>query len=111
MSTNEPETKHLHYITHTHDAWNGIKTRFTCAGDRTSPCHVYPDCDCAFLMTECTHAPTQHDECWAEGWMTESDCAELCGPDGEPVHSGPVNVTWDGTCVVWKYAEPGKDSQ
>ena len=98
-------TEHLHHITHTHYAGEGIHTEFTCTGDRTSPCHVYPDCDCAFLMTECTHAPTLHDECWAEGWMTDGDCAEECGPDGEPVRSGPITVTWNGDCVVWKYAE------
>lgn len=96
---------HLHYIEHRHEAGYGIKTTVTCKGDRTSPCHTYPDCDCAFLMTECTHAPTRHDECWAEGWMDEGDCAETCGPDGEHVRSGPINVTWDGNCVVWEYAD------
>lgn len=108
MTTHESEndmTKHLHYITHTHDGWNGIKTQFTCTGDRTSPCHQSPDCDCAFLMEECTHTPTPHDECWAEGWMTEADCAELCGPKGEPVRSCPINVTWNGDCVEWEYVK------
>lgn len=107
MSTNEPMTEHLHHITHTHDTGCGIKTRFTCTGDRTSPCHQYPpdDAEMETWGEDDRALFVPHDVCWLEQWMTEADCAILCGPDGEPVHSGPINVTWNGDCVSWEYAD------
>ena len=56
-------TKHLHYISHTHHAGYGIRTEFTCTGDRTSPCHMYPDCLCVVDQVHCDHEPAPHDEC------------------------------------------------
>ena len=111
MRTNESETdmtENLHYITHTHDTGYGIKTRFACTGDRTSPCHQYPPTELGMerWREADKHLFVPHDECWLEQWMTEADCAILCGPDGEPVRSGPVNVTWNWDCVEWEYAEP-----
>lgn len=98
-------TEHLHYITHTHYAgYGGIQVQFTCKGDRTAPCHMYPDCFCAVDQVECNHAPAPHDECWTQGWMDEG-CDTDCGPDGEPVRSGPINVTWNGDCVEWEYVK------
>lgn len=97
-------TEHLHHISHTHDTGYGIRTRFTCTGDRTSPCHMYPDCDCAVDQVHCDHEPAPHDECWIQGWM-DAGCDIECGPDGEPVRSGPINVTWGGDCGEWEYAE------
>ena len=102
-------SNHLPYIEHTHETGTGIITKFTCRGDRSSPCHMRPDCDCAFLMEDCTHVFTQHNECWVEWWMTDADCAELCGPDGEHVRSGPISVTFDGDCVGWEYADEKND--
>ena len=113
MSTNDSKAKHLHYITHTHDTGYGIDTKFTCAGDRTSPCHQYPpdDAEVETWGESARHMFVPHDECWMTAWMEDADCADMCSPDGDPVHSGPINVTWNGDCVEWKYAEPEKDSQ
>lgn len=97
-------TEHLHHITHTHEAGYGVYSEFICTGDRTSPCHVYPDCFCAFDQVTCAHEKAPHDECWIQGWMDER-CSSECGPDGEPVHSGPINVTWNGDCVEWEYVK------
>lgn len=99
-------TEHLHHIAHTHDGWDGIKTQFTCTGGRTSPCHQYPP-DEAEMETwgeADKHMSVPHDECWLEQWMNGADCAEICGPVGEPVRSGPITVTWNGDCVEWEYA-------
>lgn len=107
MSTNESETEmteHLHYITHTHEAGYGVYSEFTCTGDRTSPCHMHPDCLCAVDQVPCDHEPALHDDCWVQGWM-DGRCAEECGPDGAPVRSGPINVTWGGDCVEWEYVK------
>ena len=106
MSTNESETgmtEHLHYISHTHDTGYGIKTRFTCKGGRTSPCHQYTDCLCTFAQVPCAHERALHDECWMQGWM-DKGCSTDCAPDGDPVRSGPITVTWNGICVEWEYA-------
>ena len=97
-------SEHLHYITHTHGAGYGVYSEFTCTGDRTAPCHMYPDCLCAVDQVPCDHEPAPHDECWRQGWMDEG-CATECGPDGAPVRSGPITITWNGDCVTWKYAE------
>lgn len=106
----ESETEmneHLHYITHTHDTGYGIKTRFTCTGDRTSPCHQYPP-EGAEVETwgEADRALfVPHDECWMKSWMEDAGCAETCCPDGEPVRSGLITVTWNGDCLEWEYVE------
>ena len=105
-------SNHLHYIEHTHQTGHGILTKFTCKGDRTSPCHQYPDCDCEHWDSDAEHErehpSVPHDQCWVEPWMDE--CATLCAPDGEPVHSGPITVTFNGDCVEWEYAND-KDVQ
>lgn len=100
-------TEHLHYITHTHDTGHGINTTFTCTGDRTSPCHQYPPTELGMetWSYEDKHLFVPHDECWVRFWMEDTDCAELCCPDGEPVRSGPITITWNGDCVEWEYAE------
>ena len=107
MSTNAPTADHLHYITHNHEAGFGIDTKFTCTGDRTSPCHQYPPTELGMEQwsDEDKHLFVPHDACWLEVWMTKADCASLCGPDCEPVRSGPITVTWNGVCVEWEYAE------
>ena len=100
-------TEHLHHISHTHDTGYGISTTFTCTGDRTSPCHQYPPDD-AKMETwgeDDRDVFVAHDECWIKPWMEDADCAVLCGPDGEPVSSGPINATWGGECVEWEYAK------
>lgn len=112
MSADESEAEmdeRLHYITHTHDAGFGIDTKFTCTGDRTSPCHQYPpdELEMERWGEADKHLFVPHDVCWLEQWMTEADCAILCGPDGEPVRSGPINATWGGDCVEWEYADGG----
>ena len=101
-------TEHLHHITHTHDAGYGIRTEFTCTGDRTSPCHQYPpdDAEMDRWSAEDGHLFVSHERCWFTFWMDDADCDESCGPDGEPVRSGPINVTWGGDCAEWEYAEP-----
>lgn len=109
MSANESETEmteHLHYVTHTHDTGHGIRTEFTCTGDRTSPCHQYPpdDAEMETWGEDDRDVFVAHDECWLEQWMDGYYCAILCGPDGEPVRPGPITVTWNGDCVEWEYA-------
>ena len=97
---------HLHYIEHRHEAGYGIKTIVTCKGDRTSPCHQYPPAELAMERWSDAdkHLFVSHDECWIESWMN-LECAVLCGPDREPVRSGPITVTFED-CLAWEYAEP-----
>lgn len=99
-------TEHLHHITHTHDAGYGVRAEFTCTGDRTSPCHQYPPAGLGMETWGETDRDlfVPHDECWIQAWMDEG-CSTECGPNGEPVRSGPITVTWGGDCVEWKYAE------
>lgn len=103
-------TEHLHYIEHTHEAGYGILTKFTCKGDRTSQCHQYPPISMG--METWGEADRDlfvpHDECWVEPWMN-GGCATLCAPDGEPVQSGPITVTFNGDCVEWEYTYEGND--
>lgn len=100
-------TEHLHHITHTHHAGEGIHTEFTCTGDRTSPCHQYPPTELGMesWSAEDAHLFVPHDQCWVQPWMDDADCDTLCGPDGAHVRSGPITITWGGDCVRWEYAE------
>ena len=98
-------TEHLHYIEHTHDAGYGISTRFVCKGDRTSSCHQYPPAELAMARwsDEDKHLYVSHDECL---WETRAnlECAQLCGPDDEPVRGGPEPIrVWFEECMVWEY--------
>lgn len=98
---------HLHYIEHRHEAGYGIKTTFTCKGDRTSPCHQYPPAD-SYMETwgeDDRDTFVAHDECWVRFWMEDGDCAEKCGPGGEHVRSGPIIATFNGDCAEWEYAD------
>lgn len=99
-------TDHLHYIEHIHEAGYGVHAKFICTGDRTSPCHQYPPAELAMERWSDAdkHLFVSHDECWIEFWMNE-ECAVLCGPDREPVRSGPITVSFED-CLVWEYAEP-----
>ncbi|MBS6030901.1 MAG: hypothetical protein KH989_09450 [Kocuria rhizophila] len=99
--------EHLHYITHTHDAGYGISTEFTCTGNRTSPCHQYPpeDAEMETWGEADRDVFVAHDDCWMKSWMEDAGCAETCCPEGEPVRSGPITVTWNGDCMEWEYAK------
>lgn len=95
---------HLHYIEHRHEASYGVKTTFTCKGDRNSPCHQYPDCECDSYGEDHEHANVPHDECIWERWAAHADCETLCGPDDAPVRGGPEPVrVWFEECMVWEY--------
>lgn len=100
--------EHLHFIEHRHRAGDSIDVTFICKGDRSSPCHFYPGCDCEFwydaVEHEKKHPKKVHDTCWIEGWMNLADCAQLCGPDGELVRNGPVSA-WFEDCIMWDYVE------
>lgn len=101
---------------------------FTCTASPTDPCHVYPACACeswdldyldvenerrSELKLAHRHPSTPHDECWMSPWF-ESDGASYEGDDAVesvfgpqvPTISGsaPVEVTWTGEEVVWKWA-------
>lgn len=98
-------SNHLHYIEHRHEVGHGIRTTFTCKGDRTSPCHQYPPFDLGMEVwsDEDKHLFVSHDKCWIEVAMNDYGCIELCGPDGELVRGlAPVAVTFD-ECIEWKY--------
>lgn len=103
-------TKHLHRIHHKHVAGEGVESWITCDGDRNAACHFYPDHDSETWEDGWTEAERlehgfPHDECIyvlnAEAWS----CAMLCGPDGRPVHDGPIIPSWNGDCMSWEYAE------
>lgn len=102
-------TKPVHHIAHRHENGLGIVATFTCTGTREDKCHIYPDCECESWPDTAEHAKAHpsvpHDRCWVEVWMNDADCAELCGPDEEPVRDGPITITYED-CVQWEYAQP-----
>lgn len=102
----------LHFIEHIHDTGYGIQIKFTCKGDRTSPCHQYPPAELEMERwgEADKHLFVPHDECWIQDWMTKCDCGEICGPDDEPVRGGPepITITFE-ECVQWEYADRRED--
>lgn len=105
------ETEHLHYIEHRHEAGYGIKTTFTCKGDRTSPCHQYPprDLEIETWGDKDKHLFVSHDKCLWVDWAEGSECHILCGPDDDPVRGGPEPVqVWFEDCMFWEYMTPNE---
>lgn len=92
---------------------------FECLGDRTSPCHSYPDCGCDEWSEEHVkeHANVPHDECWLQDWFDDGSCGEECYDHGDhkyhfasdlPEQSGPIKFDWD-ECITWSFiAEESK---
>ena len=110
----------LHHVTvkHTRDADGEVastQVTFECRGDRTSPCHQYPDCDCESWDAEHEkeHPKVSHEECVMKGWFDGGGCGENCylldddfclNPADIPERSGPVEIEWD-ECVSWSFAD------
>ena len=62
----------LHYVTVTQDGTDGLpltRVTFECRGDETSPCHLYPACDCESWGPSHEHPHVTHDECWMQSWF------------------------------------------
>lgn len=118
MSTTTDQLHHV-TVTHTRDAEGEITSThvaFECRGDRTSPCHQYPDCDCESYDEEHddNHQAVPHDECAVDAWFA-TGCGETCytdgtlggiydNPDRIPERSGPVDTEWD-ECIQWSWAD------
>lgn len=52
--------------------------KFTCSGDRSSECHIYPDAD--EWEEGDGQERTPHEECWLQGWF-DNDAYSYFGPD------------------------------
>jgi len=87
---------------------------FTCEGDRTGACRIYPICDCETWNAEHAkldgeHAPGAQDECWVVPWVNAVEPSDsfrdyqtaLLGD----VLDGEVILEWDDDGVLWRYAE------
>ncbi|HCF99586.1 MAG TPA: hypothetical protein DEV93_03480 [Chloroflexi bacterium] len=92
----------VHFISHVHDT-DTIYVKYECRAGKGAQCHTYPDCECDG-WSDCDHTKVQHDECWTEPWMNDS-CKDECftGPNGTPVHDGPVHISFNGDCIDWEY--------
>lgn len=96
-------TQAQHLIRLVHDDPGHISVEFTCTGDRSSPCHVFPDNAETWSGEEAQQHGVPHETCWIQDWM-DAGCAKYCGPADGEVHSGPITIDFDGICVSWSYA-------
>lgn len=57
------------------------------------------------------HETVQHDECWLQGWMEAGPLWESYEPedvayDDGDFPDGPIDYTWHGDYLTWKYDGP-----
>lgn len=117
--TDHAATDNLHHVTvkHEYDVDGDItstRITFECRGDRTSPCHQYPDCDCDGWSDEHDkeHPPVTHDECWLASWFDAGyEAAPYDLGDGTnylesdvPAGSGPISFEYDEG-ILWRWAD------
>lgn len=87
---------------------------FSCAGDRSSECHNYPD-DAESWMDEDREAFVPHDKCWMFDWF-DNHAVEYTGDDvveaddsygnGVPATSrtGLITAGFSGDYIEWDWA-------
>lgn len=106
----------LHTVTVTVDE-EGLRDKviFTCAGDETSDCHVYPDAEqWTDDVVEDGYPHYAHEKCWLQDWF-ENDGYFYAGADGlddggewgvpHTARSGPIEHEYDEWCVTWWWSE------
>lgn len=86
--------------------------RFVCTATIDDPCHIYPACECEHWSEEHDqeHPPVAHDECWQVPWIEASYLRDTYSTNGvslddDEFPDGPVDATWEGDCLMWKYAD------
>lgn len=111
----------LHWVTVSPDeeypGENRADVKFECRGDKTSPCHIYPVCECDHWDDDHGkeygpgHEPVPHDLCWASDWFA-NEAVDYIGDDsedGEPprmmAKTGPIKFSFDYDYVEWEWAE------
>lgn len=79
--------------------------RLVCDGAPDAECHVYPDCG---HDAPCGCPKSEHEGCAMILSLEDGELVieSYAGPDGAPIHDGPVDFDFDGECYSWCYAEP-----
>jgi hypothetical protein len=94
--------------------WRDGQPKFYCYGDRSAPCHFFPDCECERRTEEhkLQHPDVEHDdECWLLPWLENVDVectwARGNGVDAPPRRDGYIAAWWESDCesVIWDYAD------
>ena len=88
------------------------KVAFTCAGTRTSACHVYPDTE--EWSKDDGQERVEHDDCWLQDWFDVGpDVAIYAGEDailvrgGEQhpmvARTGTISTEFDFDYITWEF--------
>lgn len=96
--------EYQHYVRFTHSVGEGILPTLECAAPEDASCRFYPDNMEAWTEEERLAHGRPQAECLFAYWFQTNLCGELCGPDGETVRNGPVQIFWTGDCMEWEYA-------
>lgn len=94
-------TERLHFVTITErDGAPAIE--FTCRGDETSDCHLYPDCGCETWGEFHEHPKVSHAECWLKMWFDNggTDPMAISAQD-ETVTDAGYRVGMSGPIVTY----------
>lgn len=82
---------------------------FTCTGDRTTKCHIYPDAE---TWQDDDPRSVPHDECWVQGWFDAGADTYVgdgfimdVGAGGVPnvARSGPISVSFEDEWIEWEF--------
>lgn len=116
MTNDTQTTERLHYVTvkPADDSHPEPQQQFECRGDKTSPCHQYPNCDCESWSKGHEHPYVPHDECWMQGWFEneggtvyegeEYDEYNIQGLPSDMDRSGPIVASFQQEFVGWDFS-------
>ena len=94
-----------HKITWTHRS-DYVTTEVTCTAQEGADCRMscVGGCD-SWELNDHAHALADQGHCNAVEWFVGfGDPVEFfAGPEGTPVHAGPVDVRWNGHDWEWDY--------
>lgn len=97
--------------------------RFVCTAEPTAKCRNYPSCECEAWSVELHgnppaegHEDQPQGECWVNPWLSATDLRDSYEPeelwlDDDEFPNGPIDIEWDGDCVLWKYADETRPSK
>lgn len=82
---------------------------FTCHGDRSAPCHRYPDCECELWDDNHEHPSVPHEKCLLQTWFDDGDVdpppEELSNVALEPGMSGPICTSFHEDYIAWRFVD------
>lgn len=89
-------------------AGGDVRPTVSCSAPEGAPCRLHCGiCEDYWNDDHNAHEMVDQGYCLGtEGWFDDpSQILEMYDGDAEPIHSGPIRLTFDGDGVTWSYDE------